>query len=63
MGDAFSIIRLDDAIANVTLGQGPGNFSSVGFSLLQAEPTGNDKIWIPSVSKGFEFDGSIDLRD
>ncbi|MBL0020863.1 MAG: TonB-dependent receptor [Sphingomonadales bacterium] len=52
--------RLDDAIANVTLGQGPGLFPSVGFVAeggVYRQRQNLDSIR----SKGVEFDASIDL--
>ena len=54
--------RLDDAIANVTLGQGPGNFPGVGFVAgggAYRQRQNLDAI----VSKGFEFDASIAITD
>jgi vitamin B12 transporter len=50
--------RLDDAIANVTLGQGPSNFPGVGFVAfggIYRQRQNLDAI----VSKGIEFDGRI----
>jgi vitamin B12 transporter len=60
IGLTFFYNRLDDAIANVTLGQGPGLFPSVGFVAeggVYRQRQNLDSIR----SKGVEFDASIDL--
>jgi vitamin B12 transporter len=50
--------RLEDAIANVTLGQGPGTFPGVGFVAGQYRQRRNlDAI----VVRGVEFDGSVEV--
>lgn len=52
--------RLDNAIANVTMGQGPGTFPGVGFVAaggIYRKRQNLDAI----VSKGIELDASIDL--
>lgn len=54
--------RLDNAIANVTSGQGPGNFPGVGF--VAAGGTYRQRQNLDAiVGKGFEIDGSIALSD
>jgi vitamin B12 transporter len=53
--------RLDGAIANVTLGAGPGNFSGVGF--VAAGGTYRQRQNLDAiVSKGLELDASYDLN-
>jgi outer membrane receptor protein involved in Fe transport len=52
--------RLNDAIANVTLGQGPGNFPGVGF--VAAGGTYRQRQNLDAiVSKGIEIDGEFRL--
>lgn len=54
--------RLNGAIANVTLGQGPGNFAGVGF--VAAGGTYRQRQNLDAiVSKGVEVDAGIDLTD
>lgn len=54
--------RLNGAIANVTLGQGPGNFAGVGF--VAAGGTYRQRQNLDAiVSKGVEVDAGIDLAD
>ncbi|HMS20115.1 TonB-dependent receptor [uncultured Sphingorhabdus sp.] len=54
--------RLNDAIANVTLGQGPGNFPGVGF--VAAGGTYRQRQNLDAiVSKGVEADARFDLTD
>jgi outer membrane receptor protein involved in Fe transport len=54
--------RLNGAIANVTLGQGPGNFAGVGF--VAAGGTYRQRQNLDAiVSKGVELDAGIDLTD
>jgi outer membrane receptor protein involved in Fe transport len=54
--------RLNGAIANVTLGQGPGNFAGVGF--VAAGGTYRQRRNLDAiVSKGVEVDAGIDLTD
>jgi outer membrane receptor protein involved in Fe transport len=54
--------RLNDAIANVTLGQGPGNFPGVGF--VAAGGTYRQRQNLDAiVSKGIEADARFDLTD
>lgn len=54
--------RLDDAIANVTLGQGAGNFPGVGF--VAAGGTYRQRQNLDAiVSKGLEADAQVDLSD
>ena len=54
--------RLDDAIANVTLGQGPGVFPGVGF--VAAGGTYRRRQNLDAiVSKGIELDGDFGLSD
>lgn len=58
----FFYNRLDDAIANVTLGQGPGNFPGVGF--VAAGGIYRQRLNLDAIiSKGIEFDGRIPLGD
>jgi vitamin B12 transporter len=54
--------RLDGAIANVTLGSGPGVFSGVGF--VAAGGTYRQRQNLEAIdSKGVELDGKLDLGD
>ena len=54
--------RLNDAIANVTLGQGPGTFPGVGF--VAAGGTYRQRQNLDAiVSKGIEADARFDLSD
>ena len=54
--------RLDDAIANVTLGQGPGNFPGVGF--VAAGGTYRQRANLEAiVSKGVELDARLPLSN
>jgi outer membrane receptor protein involved in Fe transport len=50
--------RLEDAIANVTLGQGPGFFPGVGFVAGQFRQRRNVEAIL---SRGFELDASVAL--
>lgn len=54
--------RLDNAIANVTIGQGPATFPGVGF--VAAGGTYRQRQNLDAIiSKGFEFDSSVALAD
>ncbi|RDV06490.1 TonB-dependent receptor [Sphingorhabdus pulchriflava] len=54
--------RLNDAIANVTLGQGPGNFPGVGF--VAAGGTYRQRQNLDAiVSRGIEADARFDLTE
>jgi vitamin B12 transporter len=62
VGLTFFYSRLGDAIANVTLGQGPGNFPGVGFVAaggIYRQRQNLDSL----VSKGIELDAAFDLSD
>ena len=62
IGLTFFYSRLDNAIANVTLGQGPGNFPGVGF--VAAGGTYRQRQNLDAiVSKGIEADARFDLTD
>ena len=52
--------RLDDAIANVTLGQGPGVFPGVGFVAAGGQYRQRRNLDAIKV-RGVELDGRIDL--
>ncbi|HMG48718.1 MAG TPA: TonB-dependent receptor [Allosphingosinicella sp.] len=52
--------RLADAIANVTLGQGPGTFPGVGFVAVGGQFRRRENV-DAIVSRGVELDGSIEL--
>jgi hypothetical protein len=54
--------RLDGAIANVTLGQGPGTFPGVGF--VGAGGTYRQRQNLDAIiSRGIELDGRVELAD
>lgn len=54
--------RLEDAIANVTIARGPGNFPGVGF--VSAAGVFRQRQNLDAIrSNGFEFDASIALGD
>ena len=53
--------RLDDAIANVTLGQGPGIFPGVGFVAAGGQFRKRQNVEAVT-SRGVELDASVDAR-
>ncbi|MFN3944217.1 MAG: TonB-dependent receptor [Allosphingosinicella sp.] len=56
LGATFFLNRLDDAIANVTLGRGPGTFPGVGFVAGEYRQRRNlDAV----TTRGVEIDGEI----
>jgi vitamin B12 transporter len=62
IGLTFFYNRLDGAIANVTLGQGPGNFLGVGF--VAAGGVYRQRQNLDAIeSKGIELDASVDLSE
>ncbi|HEV2816461.1 MAG TPA: TonB-dependent receptor [Allosphingosinicella sp.] len=60
IGVTFFVNRLADAIANVTLGQGPGLFPGVGFVAAGGQFRRRDNI-DAIASRGLEVDGSVEI--
>lgn len=62
LGANLFVNRIEGAIANVTLGQGPGTFSGVGFVAVGGTYRRRQNL-DAIVSKGIELDGDFDLTN